>query len=103
MKSLIQAAVVATILSVPALSFAQSDAPVTRAQVKAELIQFEQASPRSVFGRDPSYPADTQAAQTRVAAQTSGNTQAYGGTVSGASASGSRAETSPIDSVYFGH
>ena len=43
MKSLIQAVALAAVLAVPAVSFAQSDAPVTRAQVRAELVQLEKA------------------------------------------------------------
>ncbi|HEY1216660.1 MAG TPA: DUF4148 domain-containing protein, partial [Bryobacteraceae bacterium] len=65
MKSLIQAVVIATVLAAPVASFAQSNQPVTRAQVRAELIQLEKA------GYQPSrsdiyYPADLQAAQSRV-------------------------------------
>ncbi|WP_143289020.1 DUF4148 domain-containing protein, partial [Burkholderia pseudomallei] len=44
MKSLIATVAVAAALAVPAVSFAQqSNGPVTRAQVRAELIQLEQA------------------------------------------------------------
>lgn len=44
MKSLIHAAVAASLLAVPAMTFAQqSSGPVTRAQVRAELIELEQA------------------------------------------------------------
>jgi uncharacterized membrane protein len=41
MKSLIQAAVVAAALAAPVAVFAQSNQPVTRAQVRAELVQLE--------------------------------------------------------------
>ena len=47
MKTLIRVAVVALALS-PILSFAQSNEPVTRAQVRADLVELEQA------GYDPS-------------------------------------------------
>ena len=43
MKSLIQAVVIAAVLAAPVASFAQSNQPVTRAQVRAELIQLEKA------------------------------------------------------------
>ena len=67
MKSLIQAVVVAAVLAAPVSSFAQSNQPVTRAQVRAELIQLEKAGYQP--GRSyPYYPADIQAAQARVAA-----------------------------------
>ena len=37
MKSLIYAAVTASVLAVPLVSFAQSDSPVTRQQVRSDL------------------------------------------------------------------
>lgn len=85
MNSLIKAAVVAAIVAVPALSFAQSQQqPVTRAQVRAELAQLRAA------GYDPSdwmhYPENIQAAEARVAAEKT-NT-AYGPSTSGTSQSG---------------
>ncbi|MCG5074209.1 DUF4148 domain-containing protein [Paraburkholderia tagetis] len=84
MNSLIKAAVVAAIVAVPALSFAQSQQqPVTRAQVRAELAQLRAA------GYDPSdwmhYPENIQAAEARVAADKA-NT-AYGPSTSGTSQS----------------
>jgi Domain of unknown function (DUF4148) len=103
MKSLIKAAVIASVLAVPALSFAQSDAPLTRAQVQADLVQFEQSAPRGAFGRDPYYPVSAQAAETRIASA-NGNTVAVGGVSNnGSSASGSRADVkSGPNSIYFG-
>lgn len=69
MKSLIYSVVAASLVAAPAVSFAQSNAPVTRAQVRAELIQLEQAGWRPSVGSNPHYPEDMQAAQARVAAQ----------------------------------
>jgi hypothetical protein len=47
MKNLIAAALAATVLAAPALSFAQAEQqPVTRAQVRAELVQLEKAGYR---------------------------------------------------------
>jgi hypothetical protein len=68
MKSFIYAALAATILAAPALSFAQqSTAPVTRAEVRAELVALEKA------GYNPNdwinYPENLQAAQQRVDAE----------------------------------
>jgi hypothetical protein len=68
MKSLIKAVVVAAVLAVPAVSFAQqSQQPVTRAEVKTELAQLRAA------GYDPSdwmhYPDNIQAAEAKVEAQ----------------------------------
>ncbi|ASL47076.1 hypothetical protein bAD24_III06760 [Burkholderia sp. AD24] len=106
MKSLIQAVVIAAALVAPVASFAQSNQPVTRAQVRSELIQLEQAGYQP--GRaDPYYPADIQAAQARVAEQ-NGTAQAaqsgYGGVVSGSSQGGHPvALDNGPKSTYFGH
>ncbi|WCM23805.1 DUF4148 domain-containing protein [Paraburkholderia bryophila] len=106
MKSLIQAVVIAAALVAPVASFAQSNQPVTRAQVRSELIQLEQAGYQP--GRaDPYYPVDIQAAQARVAEQ-NGTAQAaqsgYGGVVSGSSQGGHPvALDNGPKSTYFGH
>ncbi|MFL9901337.1 DUF4148 domain-containing protein [Paraburkholderia fungorum] len=87
MKSLIQAVVVAAALAAPVVSFAQSNAPVTRAQVRAELVQLEKAGYHPGDGDNSTYPAQIQAAEAKVAAQ-NGAANGYGGVVSGSSASG---------------
>ena len=69
MKSLIQAVVVAAALAAPVAVFAQSNAPVTRAQVRAELVQLEKAGYNPAAADDATYPADIQAAEAKVAAQ----------------------------------
>jgi Tfp pilus assembly protein PilE len=103
---LVQALIVAAVLAVPAVSsFAQSNAPVTRAEVKAQLVQLEKAGYQP--GRDdPYYPADIQAAEARVSAQ-NGAAASFGGVTEGASASGARAVSPALNdnakSIYFGH
>jgi cytochrome c556 len=87
MKSLIQAVVVAAALVAPVAVFAQSNQPVTRAQVRAELVQLEKAGYNLAHGEDPYYPADIQAAEAKVAAQ-NGATSGYGGVASGSSDAG---------------
>lgn len=102
MKSLIQAVVVAAVLAAPVASFAQSNQPVTRAQVRAELIQLEKAGYEP--GRaDPYYPADIQAAQARVAQQNGTAQSSYGGAVNGSSQSGHPVPVNGPKSVYFGN
>jgi hypothetical protein len=98
MKSLVQVAVVAAALVAPVVSFAQSNSPVTRAQVRDELIQLEKAGYNPARGEDPHYPESIQAATARVAeqqyaaAQARGaDTSGHGAQAQGASASGSRA------------
>jgi len=105
MRSLIQAVVVAAVLAVPAVSFAQSNQPLTRAQVKAELVQIEAAGYNPGTANDYDYPANIQAAEARVAAQNAGKT-GYGGVSNGTSASGSNLGTATGDnvrSIYMGH
>lgn len=104
MKSLIQAVVIATVLAAPVASFAQSNQPATRAQVRAELIQLENAGYHPGHA-DPHYPADIQAAQARVDAQ-NGTAQAatsgFGGAANGSSQSGRAVTTNGQKSIYFG-
>ena len=93
MKSLMQAVAVAAVLAVPAVSFAQSNAPLTRAEVRAQLVQFEKAGPADT---DASYPVQTLAAESKAAAQNGAST-GYGGVASGSSASGARPSVSAAD------
>src|SRR3978361_855194 len=55
-------------LAAPALSFAQSNAPVTRAEVRADLVRVEQAGYTPSSGDEANYPADVQAAEAKIAA-----------------------------------
>ncbi|CAN7660075.1 DUF4148 domain-containing protein [Caballeronia sp. LjRoot34] len=87
MKSVTRAIVLAVAFSAPAAAFAQSNGPVTRAQVRAELVQLEKAGWTPAAGRDPHYPADLLAAEARVTKE-NGNQSSYGGAVSGSSAAG---------------
>ena len=100
MKSLIQSIVIAAAFTAPVAVFAQSNAPVTRAQVKAELVQFEQAGGHRSIGDDPFYPNDMQAAQARVDAQSG---TAFGGAREGTSASGAPAQGDGLKPLYFGN
>jgi Domain of unknown function (DUF4148) len=61
-------ALAAGALTLPVISFAQSNSPVTRAEVRADLVRLERAGydPR---GNDNDYPAEIQAAEAKVAAQ----------------------------------
>jgi hypothetical protein len=110
MKSLIKAVALAAVLVVPAVSFAQSqpgNGPVTRAQVRNELIQLEQAGYRPEVN-DRYYPDDIQAAQARVNAENGVQTSGYGPATSGSSQSGGPSDTavssySPLVRVYSAH
>jgi hypothetical protein len=101
-KSLIQAVAVATALIVPVASFAQSNAPVTRAQVRAELTQLEKAGYRVGDGDNVHYPDAIQAAEARVAAA-NGNS-GYGGVANGTSQAGGAAKVSDQAwNAMYGH
>ncbi|PXW28556.1 DUF4148 domain-containing protein [Paraburkholderia caballeronis] len=86
MKSLIKAVAVAAVLVVPAVSFAQSNQPLTRAEVRNQLIQLEKAGYRPNLN-DPHYPDDIQAAQARVQ-QNGAEATGYGPVAAGSSQSG---------------
>jgi len=96
MKSLIKAVAIAAVLAAPVVSFAQSNQPLTRAQVREELIQLEKAGYNPSTANDYDYPANIQAAEARVAAQ-KGVAQAdatgYGPSENGSSQVGRRTET----------
>ncbi|SPB13289.1 membrane protein [Caballeronia novacaledonica] len=103
MKSFVKAVAVAALVVAPALSFAQADSSLTRAQVKQDLRQVEAAGYDPSRSDQTSYPSDIQAAEGRVARQNG----AYGGTADGRSASGTRNMMPPLNDdgtkpVYFG-
>jgi type II secretory pathway pseudopilin PulG len=89
MKSLIKGVVIVASLAASATVFAQSNTRITREQVRAELVQLEQAGYRVGDGDQAHYPAAIQAAEARVAAQQNIGTSAYGGSAAGSSESGS--------------
>jgi hypothetical protein len=93
MKSLIQAVVIATACAAPLAAFAQSEQGLTRDQVRAQLVEFQQTSRNQNAG-----------AATVAAPVTQGNS-AYGG-VSSTSMAGagfvSEAARKGPQSVYFG-
>jgi hypothetical protein len=101
---LVQSLVIAAVLAVPAVSFAQSNAPVTRAEVKAQLVQLEKAGYNPAVRDDTTYPADIQAAEAKVAAQNGTAVTSYGGVANGSSQSGvgRQGRTPGLSSVYFG-
>lgn len=89
MKRFAQAAVIAALVSAPLVSFAQSSQPVTRAQVRAELVAVEKAGyqPRDWLH----YPENLQAAEAKVAAEKAtgqAGVSGYGGEAVGTSVSG---------------
>lgn len=104
---LIAALFVAVSAAVAAPAFA-SEITVTRAQVRAELVQLEQAGYRPGRANDPHYPDDLQAALTRVhandAVTADASASGYGRDAVAVTQSGSRPATRIAErSIYFGH
>jgi hypothetical protein len=91
LMKLVQSLIVAALVAVPAVSFAQAQQqPVTRAEVRAELVQLQKA------GYNPSsdntqYPKNIEAALARVHAEDGSAAAAYGGVAQSTADSGSRA------------
>lgn len=96
---LISSLIVAAAVALPALSFAQSNQPLTRAEVRAQLVELQQA------GYDPAsdqtqYPQNIQAAEARLNAA-KGNS-AYGAVADTGAVSGARSSTASGDTVVIG-
>jgi hypothetical protein len=106
MKSLIKAVVLAAVIAAPVASFAQSNQPLTRAEVRSQLVQLEKAGYSPGASNDATYPADIQAVEARVAVG-NGLTSGVGGAVSGSSEAGTRAPAVSVltgsRSIYAGH
>ncbi|WP_094780237.1 DUF4148 domain-containing protein [Paraburkholderia ribeironis] len=86
MKSLISAVLVASALIVPAVSFAQqANGPVTRAEVRAELVAAQKAG--LVYQNDTEYPKTAVQGNAAVVASTQAS-QDVGGVNGGSSAAG---------------
>ncbi|MGF6267111.1 hypothetical protein OKW49_008105 [Paraburkholderia youngii] len=101
MKSVIQTVVIATTLAAPVAVFAQANQPVTRAQVRADLVQLENAGYHPDDGEDTTYPEKIQAAETKVAAQNAAT--GVGGSVSGSSDAGRPAVSKADWNAMYGH
>lgn len=70
MKLTLSALALAVALAAPAVSFAQTQGGLTRAEVRAQLVEIEQAGWRPT-AEGPTYPDRLQAAEARVAAKRS--------------------------------
>ena len=87
MKMLLSLTVALSALASPALTFAQTtSAPLTRAQVRADLIRLEQAGYDPSAGENVHYPDDIQAAEAKAAGGSAA--QDVGGAVGGTSSAG---------------
>jgi hypothetical protein len=108
MKSSIHAVLVVSILATPIVTFAQQNEPITRDQVRAELVQLQQSG-YNANASDAAYPSNVQEAQARVAAQNQAQGQAaaqdsgYGTSSSGTSQSGHAAVPLDTSSLFSRH
>jgi hypothetical protein len=98
-KSLVYAVVAATALSASYGAFAQPN-EVTRAQVRAELVQLEKAGYKPEVS-DAHYPQALQTAQARVASADETGYGAQAAAAVRAGRTGSAKQNGP-DSIYFG-
>ncbi|GAB2895702.1 DUF4148 domain-containing protein [Paraburkholderia jirisanensis] len=80
---------------VPAITFAQSHSTITRDQVRAELIELQQAGYRG--DTETSYPAKIEEAERRVADRDAQASKVSG---EGDSAAGSSASGQPAHATY---
>jgi hypothetical protein len=109
MKSSIYAVIAVALLAAPIVSFAQQTGSVTREQVRAELIQLQQAG-YNANASDTTYPENLQTALARVAAQNQAQAQmqaapqdtSYGTSSSGSSQAGRPALSVDTQSIYKG-
>lgn len=92
MNKLIGIAAVALAFAAPVASFAQSNQSVTRAQVRAEIVQLEKAGYNPGVVNDTTYPADIQAAEARIAVENGTAQSALGGVADGSVQSGARVD-----------
>ena len=103
------AVAIAAAIAFPVAGYAQeSSSTVTRAQVRAELIQLESVGYQPGRANDPHYPTDIQAAEAAVAARKGAESNVasgVGGVRSGSSDSGNRVAgaalaNAPFNSLY---
>jgi hypothetical protein len=92
---LVQSLIVAAVVAIPALSFAQSNQPLTRADIRAQLVELQRVGYNPASDQ-AQYPKNIEAAQARLNAQQSLASSSYGGLTAGASASGSRDAQSDV-------
>lgn len=96
MKSLLYAACATAVLAAPIATFAQSNQPMTRAQVQDEIAQLEKAGFNPANANTEDFPTNFQASTT--AGQDSG----YGPAITGSSQAGRSTSVPGLKPVFFG-
>src|SRR5258706_15185024 len=87
-RSLILAASVAAAAALPAVSFAKANQPLTRADVRAQLVELQKAG-YNPASDETQYPKNIEAAEARIDGQKGLLASSYGSSSAGNSASGS--------------
>ncbi|MCX4151325.1 DUF4148 domain-containing protein [Paraburkholderia madseniana] len=98
------AVAIAAAIAFPVAGYAQESSTVTRAQVRAELVQLESVGYQPGRANDPHYPTDIQAAEAAVAAQKGAESNVasgVGGVRSGSSDSGNRVAAAALANAPF--
>ena len=106
MNFTIKAVALAIAIAAPAVSYSQSsNEPVTRAQIRAQLVQLERAGYRPSAADNMAYPNDLQAAEARVAARegTATSTTGVGGSANFSAQSGHRVPIGNAMPLYRHH
>jgi hypothetical protein len=92
---LIQSLIVAAAVALPALSFAQTNQPLTRSEVRAQLVELQKVG-YNPASDETQYPRNIEAADARLGAQHGLAASSYGPAMGGSSASGSRASDTEV-------
>ncbi|MDR5752274.1 MULTISPECIES: DUF4148 domain-containing protein [unclassified Caballeronia] len=92
---LIQSLIVAAAVAVPALSFAQSNHALTRADVRAQLVELQKAGYNPASDQTQ-YPRNIEAAEARLNAEKGVADASYGGSIGGTSVSGAGASHADV-------
>jgi hypothetical protein len=98
--------IAAAVIALPIAGHAQSTSTVTRAQVRAELVQLEKAGYTPGRANDPHYPDDIQAAEARISAQRdidANVNSSFGGVQDSSVASGGRTIDKGLSSLFAHH
>lgn len=101
MKSMLQVLLLTAvgIATIPVTVYAQNNVPLTRAQVRQNLVRLEKAG-YSPGANDPHYPDDLLAAEARVAAMQGAS---VGGEGNGQSASGAGGISAKDNRAMYGN
>jgi len=98
MKSLLIAVVTASVFAAPVVALAQSNGPLTRAQVRDEIVQLEKAGFNPANANTENFPTNIQATGAGAAGQDSG----YGSDSNGSSQAGRTISSPGTKPVFFG-